>query len=325
MVGDLTTEELGAHPVMRTRDVAEAEALVSRAYVPHRLNNDAGLDARMNVARGIGITLGWLRYGARTRLSVPPMVDAYHLNLTLTGATTVQQNGTSVRTTGGCSGALLSPTETATVHWSPDAAQFAIKLDRRSLESQLSALLHDAVTRPLRFSLRVDLRTPPGAALLAATRFLAGQWQLGRPAEELALRQLESYLLTTVLLGVPNTYSPRLSATAGPVGRHALDEAVEYIEAHPERPLGIAELAAVVGTSATELRAAFRDRLGTTPGAYVRKVRLARARADLKADGGAGTTAEVARRWGFQNVARFTSAYAARYGEPPRDTDATQT
>lgn len=325
MVGDLEAEELGTYPVMRTQDVAEAEALVSQAYVPHRLDSEAGLDARMNVARGIGITMGWLRYGAHTRLSVPPMVDAYHLNLTLTGATTVHQNGASVRTTGGRSGALLSPTETATVHWSPDAAQFAIKLDRRSLESQLSALLHDAATRPLRFSLRVDLRTSRGAALLAATRFLAGQWQLGGPAEELALRQLESFLLTTVLLGVPNTYSTRLSATAGPVGRHVLDEAVEYIEAHPERVLGIAELAAVAGTSAADVHAAFREELGTTPGAYVRNVRLARARADLTADGGAGTTTEIARRWGFRNVARFTSAYAARYGEPPRDTKTAHT
>jgi AraC-like DNA-binding protein len=325
VVVDFEAQELGTHPVMRTRDVAEAEALVSQVYVPHRLDSDAGLDARMNVAQGIGITLGWLRYGAESRLSVPPMVDAYHLNLTLTGTTAVRQNGASVRTTGGDSGALLSPTETATVHWSPDAAQFAIKLDRRSLEAQLSALLHDAVTRRLRFSLRVDLRTSPGAALLAATRFLAGQWQLGGPAEELALRQLESYLLTTVLLGVPNTYSTRLSATAGPVRRHALDEAVEYIEAHPERVLGIAELAAVAGTSAAELGAAFRAELGTTPGAYVREVRLARARADLMADGGACTVAEVARRWGFRDVARFTSAYAARYGEPPREAATAQT
>lgn len=315
---DLVDEPLASFPVLRTHDPAEAEAVVSQAYVPHRLSSDARLDARLNVARLGGITLGWLRYGAETRLSVPPMVDAYHLNLTLAGTTTVQQGRTEIGTTAGHGGALLSPTEPATLRWAPDAAQFALKLDRVALEAQLSALLHDAVSRPLRFSLGVDLRMSSGAALLSATYFLAGQWQLGGEMDDLAVRQLESYLLTAILLGVPNTYSARLTASAGPVGRYALDEAVEYIEAHPERPLGIAEVAAVAGTTAAELRAAFRNELGVGVTDYVRTVRLARARADLAAAESAGSLATVARRWGFRDVRRFVTAYEMRYGEPPR-------
>ena len=72
--------------------------------------------------------------------------------------------------------------------------------------------------------------------------------------------------------------------------------------------LGIAELAAIAGTSAAGLGAAFREELGTTPRAYVREIRLARARAELTADGGAGSAAPVARRWGFRDVGRFASA-----------------
>ena len=120
-----------------------------------------------------------------------------------------------------------------------------------------------------------------------------------------------------MLLGVPNNYRHRLTATAGPIVRFALDEAIDYIEAHPERPLEIAELAAVAGTSAAELRAAFRAELDTTPREYVRGVRLARAHAEL-ADGYPGALAALARRWGFSDATRFAAAYEARYGTAPR-------
>lgn len=313
-----SAEPLARYAVLRTRDIGEAETAVSAAYVPHRLSAPGGLDARLNVVRSGGITLGYLRYGTEARLTVPPSDDSFHVNLPLSGTTTVRQGGTEARTVPGRSGALVSPARPATLDWSADAAQFAMKVERRALERQLSALLHDAVTRPLRFSLAIDLQATVGAALLTATRFLAGQLQLQEQSEDLVRQQMESFVLTQVLLGIPNSYSSRLSASAGPISRFALDEAIDYIEAHPERPLGLAELAAVAGTSASALRAAFRDELGTTPADYVRGVRLTRAHAEL--GGGppdSGTLRAVAARWGFPGVEEFATVYRARYGVEP--------
>jgi transcriptional regulator GlxA family with amidase domain len=103
-----------------------------------------------------------------------------------------------------------------------------------------------------------------------------------------------------------------------PNSARPLDEVVDYIQAHPERPLGVAELAAVAGTPAARLRAAFMKELGTTPTRYVRGVRLDRAHAELSAGRApAGSLSAVARRWGFGDVPRFRAAYAARYGQDP--------
>jgi AraC-like DNA-binding protein len=322
---DSVDEQLATFPALRTRDVAEAEAVVSQVYAPHRLTSGIGLDVRLNVSRGRRVTLGWLRYGAEAWLAVPPMHNAYHLNLTLTGTTVVRQGHAETRTVAGRGGALLSPVELSTVTWSPDAEQFALKLDRCALETQLSALLHDAVTRPLAFSLGVDLRSSAGAALLSAAHFVAGQRQLGGHVDDLATRELESFLLTAVLLAVPHAYSGRLVAPGGSLRRYALDEAIEYIEAHPDRPLDAAKLAAVAGTTAAELGAAFRSELGTTLTEYVRSVRLTHARQELRdADVGV-SVAVVARRWGFRDIGRFAAAYEARYGEPPRVAKPAQT
>ena len=43
---------------------------------------------------------------AETRLVAPPMVDAFHLNLTLAGTTAVRQGGGGARTTAFRSGAI---------------------------------------------------------------------------------------------------------------------------------------------------------------------------------------------------------------------------
>ena len=318
VLGDSHGEPLAGFPAMHTRDVAEAEHVVSDAYVPHRLDAPGSLDARLNVAHSGGITIGYLRYGTDARLSAPPMVDVFHVNLTLTGTTTVRQGSAEAHTGARRSGVMLSPDRPSTVEWSADAGQFAMKIERKALETQLSALLHDAVSRPLRFSLGVDLASPAGAALFTATQFLATQLELVSPAEDLVRQHMESFILTQVLLGVPNSYSHRLTATAGPIARFALDEAIDYIEANPHRPLALAELAAVAGTSATALRTAFRQELGTTPAAYVRGVRLARAHAELAGgDPAGGSLRAVARRWGFADEEQFATAYEAAYGQDP--------
>lgn len=312
-----TAEPLARYATLRTVDVAEAEEVVSGLYVPHRLSAAGALDARLNVVRSGPITVGYLAYGAEARLAVPPMRDAFHVNLTLTGTTHVRQGGGTARTSAHRSGVMLSPTETSTLTWSADAAQFALKLERAAVERQLAALLGDRPARPLRFDLAVDLTRPAGAALLTAVRFLAAQLELQDAPQDLVLRHLESYILTQVLLGVPNNYSDRLGAGGGGARPSVLDDVADHIEAHPDRPLELAELAALAGVPAAAFRAAFRARFGCTPAEYVREVRLARAHAQLRGGLPPGTgLADVARRWGFTDVGRFTAAYSARYGAP---------
>jgi AraC-like DNA-binding protein len=66
---------------------------------------------------------------------------------------------------------------------------------------------------------------------------------------------------------------------------------------------------------------AFQRHLGTTPMGYLRRVRLERARRELRAASPAQTTVtEIASRWGFSSPSRFTAHYRTAYGELPRDT-----
>lgn len=307
-------EPLGRRPALRTVDPDEAQQVMSRVYVPHRLRAPGPVDARLNLADSPRLTFGYLAYGAEIEVAVPAMVSCYHLNLTLRGHTTVRHGASVTTTKAGTAGALLSPFEDSLSGWSSDAAQFAIKIPVGSMQAQLSSLLQEQVEAP-RFGLAVDLSSAVGQGLLGAAMFLAGQLDDGNPAD-LVREQLESYLLTQLLLAAEHSYSRRLHRGDAP-DRLALGEAVDYIETYPDRRLGIAELAAVTGVSAESLEAAFVGELGVDAETYVRGVRLSRAHAQLR-EGVGESVAAVARRWGFSSTRRFCTEYRARYGYPPR-------
>ncbi|MEU6313639.1 AraC family transcriptional regulator [Streptomyces sp. NPDC047014] len=97
--------------------------------------------------------------------------------------------------------------------------------------------------------------------------------------------------------------------------------AIGFIEAHPATDIGLVEMAAAAGVTPRALQYAFRRHLGTTPTAYLRRVRLAQAHADLVAgDPERETVTAVAHRWGFHHQGRFAAAYRAAYGVLPRHT-----
>jgi len=108
-----------------------------------------------------------------------------------------------------------------------------------------------------------------------------------------------------------------LSTSTGPESG-VLRKAVDYIDANAHRPIGLADIAAACNRGPRALQLAFRRTADTTPWAYVRSVRMVRARRDLvRADPRRETVLSVALRWGFTNRSRFSAEYRAAYGEAP--------
>lgn len=97
--------------------------------------------------------------------------------------------------------------------------------------------------------------------------------------------------------------------------------AIEFMHANSHLPLRTEAIAEAAGMSLRTLQSTFRRDLGLTPHDYLRRIRLDRVREDLRhADPGSVTVSEVARRWGFAHLGRFSASYAERFGEQPRST-----
>lgn len=98
----------------------------------------------------------------------------------------------------------------------------------------------------------------------------------------------------------------------------ALRRAIEFIESEPDRPITVADIASAAYVTPRALQLAFRRHLDTTPMAYLRRVRLDRAHADLQAaDPSEDTVMSIAARWGFANAGRFAAHYKHAYGKAP--------
>ncbi|MEG8037565.1 helix-turn-helix domain-containing protein [Sphingomonas sp. LR61] len=83
----------------------------------------------------------------------------------------------------------------------------------------------------------------------------------------------------------------------------------------------IADLAAVAGLSVRSVQESFRRVFDVSPLTYLQDVRLDRVRSELLAlDPQVGAIGDVARRWGFAHLGRFSASYAARFGEYPKQT-----
>ena len=96
---------------------------------------------------------------------------------------------------------------------------------------------------------------------------------------------------------------------------HWLSQAVEYLYAHRFDAVQLCDVAHAVGVAPSQLAHGFRERLGTTPGEYLRRLRVEWAAAQLRE--GELPVAEIALRAGFYDQSHFTRVFRRHYGVTP--------
>jgi AraC-like DNA-binding protein len=83
----------------------------------------------------------------------------------------------------------------------------------------------------------------------------------------------------------------------------------------------MSELCAAANASERTLQNAFKDIMGMSPLTYLNRLRLHRARDELrKAESGSATVTNVAMNWGFWHFGEFSRAYKNCFGETPSST-----
>lgn len=318
------THTLRRFPVVATSSVDEAREAVTDVYLPHALRaENEPLAMQLNAAHQKRFTLGFLAYGAKAELRMPPTETTYHVNLTTAGRTFAERDdGVRAMTEARASGVVLLPNRLNTVRWTPDAEQLILKIPRTRLESHLSDLTRRPVTGPIDFRFGFSTTTPRGRSLLEAVEFLARE--LDRPGgiveTPLAREQLEAFVMTQVLLAVPNSYSDILDGYVNRPRPARLQPVLTYMETHADQPLTPGDLARVGCMSVRALHAMFQSELGRSPMAHLRRIRLDRVHGELLRATAEPRVSDVAMHWGFFHPSRFARQYQERFGELPSDT-----
>ena len=320
-----TSSDGAVHRTFATVDPNAAHEYVRQTFAEHQMTVDspAGLRFRLDSAITPAVTVGRMAYGTRARIAGPAMRECYHVNLLVSGRCTVEQANrrASFSAERNQSGVVFGPDAPVLIDWSADSAQYHLKFSRRVFEEHAAKLAGHTALSPIDFELTFALDNPTGQALCSSVAFYyhqlscAGGLANMRPVQ----RELESALMTQVLLVAGSDLTPELVCLDEPVPALRISDVIDHIRRYPLEDLSVADLARLAGTSARTLQSGFRKSVGNTPSEFVRNVRLDGARGDLLAGNG-DTVSDIATRWHFFHLGRFSQQYRQRFGESPSST-----
>lgn len=311
---------LAGYELFATHDLDEARSRIASQFCDHYLglNSRVGaLDvAYRTAAIGDGVSLNYLRYGDEVRITPGRFNDFFLVQIPLAGTATVRVGDMTVASDP-AHASIGSPTEPVDMVWSDGCEQLLVYIRRALIEDALSP--EPGCRTPVVFDPMLDLTSAAAAAWWALIRLAVADVESDRPTLTSALvaNHFEHTIISALLAAQPHTSS----AAPARVGARAVRQVLALIEARPEVPWRLAELAAHAGVSARALQEGFRSELGSTPMTQLRRVRLGRARRDLaRMDGASASVADIAARWGFSHLGRFAEAYRLEYRELPSQT-----
>ncbi|NOZ41918.1 MAG: AraC family transcriptional regulator [Alphaproteobacteria bacterium] len=314
---------LEKYSLFQTSDADEAREIVSRVYCDHTLKprRSGPLDACHHRARLSSVSVNYMQYG--TDISVEPgLLKRFFLfQLPLEGAAEITTNHKEF-TTGVGRASVINPTDYTKMLWNRDCKKLMVQIRVEAMEMRLSRLLMRPIDTPILFD----------SCIMTDNRLAHGWWQqIKHLASDLdhgfdpwrsryILEDTERHLLTNLLYSFNHNYMDRLLAQEVQAAPKHVKRAEDYIHAHLKGPLSIDDLVVVTGVSQRSIFEGFRSFRGTTPMKYVLQLRLERVHKELLRAGPERNVTDIALKWGFNQLGRFSVSYKKVYGESPSDT-----
>lgn len=196
--------------------------------------------------------------------------------------------------------------------------QMTLKVNAKSLEEKLAALIGSPANRALEFDPVVNLGTPASKHLRRMTDLLAHSLDsFGPEFSFVAVAEFEQALLVAFLCANRHNYTHLLERRPSDSAPWQVRRVEEYIEANWDRPIYVKDVAAITGLSARSIFRTFQQRRGYSPLAFAKQVRLQHARDMLNLAEVTTTVTEVAFACGFSDLGHFSKDYRRAFGESP--------
>jgi AraC-like DNA-binding protein len=190
------------------------------------------------------------------------------------------------------------------------------------LEAALTQMLDDRLREPLEFAASFDWGIGLAASVRRQLEFLIGELKRpdGLASNLIAVASATDLMHALVLGGIPHNHMARLEARRANATPAYVRRAEEFMRQHAGAPLRMAEVADAAGCGVRTLSEVFRRFRETTPLKAMHAIRLECVRDALRRDATDTSVANIARRFGFTNAARFAQSYRRRFAETPAET-----
>lgn len=299
---------------------------VSSVFTTHDLRCAEGTDrisARMHHVNRGRLSLNRLEYGAKVHIDPGRLEDFFLIQIPICGQAQIKCGDHNFMSSPQ-KASLISPNLPLSMCWEANAPQLALRIERSEVEYHCAQHLGHVIDRSLEFQPELDLTTPSGNYFLQLITMLADAITLNEHPlhHSLVLKQFESVLINALIYGQPNSLKEQLEGASKPkvLLPYFVKKTEEYMRAHAHQPLSIEQLAEHAGVSVRTLFSGFRDFCGTTPMAYLRNLRLEQVHLELSTQSHDASVTDIAFKWGFAHLGRFSQEYKKRFGEAPSTT-----
>jgi hypothetical protein len=270
---------------LRIAEPDQAREICAQVYFPHRLTvlHDPARFAMSLSALSLGpVAVGLLGYAGEVRLETAELETGYEINVPLSGRLLTRTGHAEVCATPGTAALYRPDVRTSLQGWADGGQLFGLKIERRALETRLAELAGQPVTGVIPLAPSLDLRAGPGRRWWALAQVLTTfiRDPNGPVCQPLVMRPLLDSVLMAFLYAAEHPYRDALAAPCARAAAAAVNRAVDLLQASPDLPWTVGDLASRVGVSTRALQYGFAAQLSTSPMAYLRQVRLQRADAD---------------------------------------------
>jgi AraC-like DNA-binding protein len=304
---------------MRTRDLEQAIDAVSRVYCPHAVEVSAprrDIEVRLEVTRSTSQPLVELSYAAPVEIDAGYFPRLFLMMHCAEGSAAATQGDARAEWRKGQTLPFSAGHDTR-LRFDADFEQKGVRLDVDRLETLCARWIGRPLDEPLRFALQPFSRDLE-RVWQRTFHYLWSKEEGGLPLTGAARRAFDEFLLTLLLQYHPHNYSEDIAAEVPTLVPGLVRRAERYMADNAKAPITVSDVAAHLGVSIRSLQAGFRQWRGTQPHLVLRDIRLRCAREDLRL--GEASVTEVAMRYGFANLGRFSGYYRSAFGEHPSTT-----
>lgn len=314
------------HGVAETGGIEDVGEMISRnvtAYKAEPLKMINGtVEAKFASATTQDISLVYLDWGAPAIGMSCAREDAFNLRVTMRGKASTSDpylGMVSAERERGNARIFTLTEDTAT--YSHGHVGLNLVIPQQALQDRVKSYYQSELNQPLRFAPLLNLSSFEGQTITSLVDYLKAQFTethgvLDAPMVGTQFREL---MFSAIFGGISHNYKDaHINGAMDVAIPGVVKRAEDYIRANADKPLTIEVLAREAGCSERALHWGFNQFRQNSPLALLREIRLERAHEDLARANGSVT--EVATKWGFSNLGRFSKLHLEKYGERPLQT-----
>lgn len=301
-------------------DLDTVQSSVSHLIKPHRLSLQSAskpLQTHLRFAQLGKIGLMRLAYGADVRIQPEQLAGFYLVQIPQYGYATVKSGNEQIDSSPQVA-TVLNPNAEIDMLWRANNEQLMLKIDRALMEQMATHFDVRFAQQELAFPLRFQSHQHTNWQLMMRYLIDCARQSDSVLQSPLLLTQLEQLVVTTFLELNPPLIAAQ-SRRLEQVPPKAIRRVEQYLHEHADQPIRLDQLAVVAQMSIRSLHAGFQEHCGVSPMQYLKQIRLERVRIDLSQPETRSIT-DVALRWGFMHLGRFSMDYKRRFGESPSQT-----